>query len=86
MRVADNQIYALKKVKLLNLNDKEKENALNEVRLLASLNSKYVVTFFEAFWDHENSCLCIVMEFADNGDLFQKICIHQKQETLFEEY
>jgi NIMA (never in mitosis gene a)-related kinase len=29
--------YALKKVKIVNLNDKEKENALNEVRLLASI-------------------------------------------------
>jgi NIMA (never in mitosis gene a)-related kinase len=86
LRIADNQIYALKKVKLLNLNDKEKENALNEVRLLASLGSKYVIKFMESFWDHENSCLCIVMEFADNGDLFQKICLHQKAETQFEEH
>jgi NIMA (never in mitosis gene a)-related kinase len=30
-RLSDNQIYALKKVKLMNLNHKEKENALNEV-------------------------------------------------------
>ena len=29
--------YALKKVKLLNLSEKEKENALNEVRILASV-------------------------------------------------
>ena len=37
-RVEDNDVYALKKVKMLNLSDKEKENALNEVRILASLN------------------------------------------------
>ena len=34
-RNVDNQIYALKKVKLLNLSQKEKENSLNEVRILA---------------------------------------------------
>jgi len=33
----DNEFYALKKVKMLSLSDKEKENALNEVRILASI-------------------------------------------------
>jgi NIMA (never in mitosis gene a)-related kinase len=37
-RAEDNEVYALKKVKMLNLSDKEKENALNEVRILASIN------------------------------------------------
>jgi len=36
-RVSDEQEYALKKVKLMNLSDKEKQNALNEVRILASI-------------------------------------------------
>jgi len=33
----DGQAYALKKVKMGKLSDKEKENALNEVRILASI-------------------------------------------------
>ena len=37
-RQDDELHYALKKVKMLNLSDKEKENALNEVRILASIN------------------------------------------------
>ena len=37
-RSEDQAVYALKKVKMLNLSDKEKENALNEVRILASIN------------------------------------------------
>jgi NIMA (never in mitosis gene a)-related kinase len=36
-RVDDNDIYALKKVKLQSLTQKEKQNALNEVRILASI-------------------------------------------------
>lgn len=35
-RNSDNKIYALKKVKMGKLSVKEKENALNEVRILAS--------------------------------------------------
>lgn len=37
LRIQDMKEYALKKVKLLNLSLKEKENALNEVRILASM-------------------------------------------------
>jgi len=44
-------------VKLLNLSDKEKENALNEVRILASVKNKYVISYKEAFWDNEAQAL-----------------------------
>jgi NIMA (never in mitosis gene a)-related kinase len=55
-RLVDGNIYALKKVKLLNLSEKEKLNALNEVRILASVKSSYVISYKEAFFDeNENS-------------------------------
>jgi NIMA (never in mitosis gene a)-related kinase len=75
----------LKKVKLLNLSDKEKQNALNEVRILASLRSSYVIQYKEAFFDEGESCLGIVMEFAEKGDLYQKICEFKKAAVFFEE-
>ena len=56
-----------------NLSQKEKENALNEVRILASLNSKSIVGYKEAFFEDATACLCLVMEYADDGDLYQKI-------------
>jgi NIMA (never in mitosis gene a)-related kinase len=52
------------------LNDKEKENALNEVRILASINHPNVIAYKEAFFDDNSSSLCIVMEYADGGDLY----------------
>ena len=85
MRKVDKKIYALKKVKLLNLSDKEKENALNEVRILASVKSNFVVSYKEAFFDEQDRTLCIVMEFADNGDLLQKITEHKKRSIFFDE-
>ena len=84
-RIIDNKIYALKKVKLLNLSEKEKENSLNEVRILASVKSNFVVSYKEAFFDEKDNTLCIVMEFADRGDLYQKIVQHKKSAILFEE-
>ena len=50
-RKLDDQIYALKKVKLSNLNEKEKTNSLNEVRILASVKSNHVISYKEAFFD-----------------------------------
>ena len=84
-RNIDNNIYALKKVKLLNLSEKEKQNSLNEVRLLASIKSNYVISYKEAFFDEKDSTLGIVMEFANGGDLYQKIVEHKKTATFFEE-
>jgi len=38
-------------VKLNNLSEKEKENAINEVRILASIKHKNVISYKEAFVD-----------------------------------
>ena len=84
-RLVDGNIYALKKVKLLNLSEKEKQNALNEVRILASVKSSFVISYKEAFFDENESCLGIVMEYADKGDLYQKICEFKKAAVFFEE-
>jgi NIMA (never in mitosis gene a)-related kinase len=84
-RLVDGNIYALKKVKLLNLSEKEKQNALNEVRILASVKSNFVISYKEAFFDETESCLGIVMEYADKGDLYQKICEFKKACVFFEE-
>ena len=84
-RYADGNIYALKKVKLSKLSEKEKSNALNEVRILASVKSNFVISYKEAFFDERESCLGIVMEYADKGDLYQKITENKKTALLFEE-
>lgn len=52
-RVSDQQIYALKKVKLNNLNEQEKYNALNEVRIIASIRHPCIVNYKECFIDPE---------------------------------
>lgn len=41
----------MKKVRLGQLSIKEKQNALNEVRILASLQSEHIVGYKEAFFD-----------------------------------
>lgn len=55
------------------LTAKEKDNAINEVRILASINHENVAGYKEAFFEEATSTLCIVMEYADGGDLQSKI-------------
>ena len=62
-------IFAMKTIKLMMLNSKEKDNALNEVRLLASMDSPNIIKYKEAFYQECGNVLSIVMEFADGGDL-----------------
>ena len=81
-RRSDQDIYALKKVTMRKLKVKEKNNALNEIRILASLNHPNVISYKEAFFDDESESLCIIMEYADGGDLYQRILDFQKKSTL----
>ena len=75
----------MKKVKMGKLSAKEKENALNEVRILASINHPNVIGYKEAFFEDANNSLCIVMENADGGDLLQMINAHKKGNSNFTE-
>ena len=53
-RLEDGGLYALKKVKMEKLSDKEKANAINEVRILASIKHPNVIQYKEAFIDDQS--------------------------------
>ena len=52
---------------------------------LLYFSNKYVIAYKDAFFDEASSTLCIVMEFAEGGDLQEKINNHKKQATEFPE-
>ena len=81
----DKQIYALKQVNLINSPKNEIEAALNEIRLLASLNHPNIIGYKDSFYDNPSNTLNIVMEFADGGDLAKKIDYNKKNRCLFDE-
>ena len=73
-RIQDGKVYSLKKVRIIEgLSDKERQNSINEVRILASITkNQNVIRYYEAFMDQTEAetHLCVVMEYADGGDLF----------------
>ena len=84
-RKIDNQTYAMKRVKIIQLQEKEKQNALNEIRILASLNHKNIIGYKEAFFDEESQTLNIIMEYANDGDLSSKIKYNLRNGLIFRE-
>ena len=67
LRHRDNQNYVLKNISIGELSHKEQLEAINEVKLLASITSVYVVKYFDSFVEEDT--LHIVMEYCDKGDL-----------------
>ena len=84
-RLADQKTYAMKQVKISSLNTKERENALNEIRILASLQHPNIVGYYEAFYESTTKTMNIVMEYADDGDLDGKLKQCIKSHRIFEE-
>lgn len=67
----DNQQYIIKQINISSMSEKEKQEALNEVRVLSALNHPNIIRYITSFTSEGK--LCIVMEYAEGGDLYQKI-------------
>ena len=63
----DGKVYGIKEIAIKGLNQADREEAVNEIRLLASVKNEHIIRYHEAFVDGPR--LCIVMEFATHGDL-----------------
>ena len=84
-RKADKKIYAMKRINIAKMDQSERESALNEIRILASLSHPNIIGYKEAFFDEKSKTLNIVMEFADDGDIDKKIKDNVKKRNLFSE-
>ena len=84
-RKEDKKTYAMKRINISKLNDHEKESALNEIRILASLSHPNIIGYKEAFYDEPSKTLNIVMEYADDGDIDKKIKDNLKKRNFFSE-
>jgi NIMA (never in mitosis gene a)-related kinase 1/4/5 len=58
------------------MDKKQREDAINEVHVLKAMRHPYIITYKESFMDKK--CLCIVMDYADGGDLYTKIANQKK--------
>lgn len=69
----DGRFYVIKQVDLAKLNKKERQQSLNEAKVLSALRHPNIINYVDSFLAKKTDHLCIVMEFADGGDLCNKV-------------
>lgn len=75
--------FVLKAIDISRMDAKERRDAVNEVKVLSSLKHPYVIAYRESFL--EGRTLCIVMDYAEGGDLFNRIAKNRKAGQSFPE-
>eukprot|EP00668_Euglena_longa_P011733 GGOE01014148.1.p1 GENE.GGOE01014148.1~~GGOE01014148.1.p1 ORF type:complete len:403 (+),score=123.27 GGOE01014148.1:91-1299(+) len=73
--------YIMKLVDLSKMNRKERNASLHEAKVLSSLDHPNVIRYHDSFLSKRGDQLCIVMEWAEGGDLAAKV----KQRRMFSE-
>lgn len=69
--LVDGKYYAMKVIKVGSMDKKQRKDSLNEVMVLKEMKHPNIITYRESFM--HKKYLCIIMDYADNGDLYQKI-------------
>jgi serine/threonine protein kinase len=63
----------MKLIDLSKMNKKERTSSLNEAKVLSSLTHLNVINYVDSFLSRKTEHLCIVMEYAEGGDLSNRI-------------
>ncbi|KAH0571945.1 Kinase, NEK [Spironucleus salmonicida] len=82
-RTQDNNLYAIKQIKIKSLSNEDRESQLTEIRILASIFHPNILSLYEAF--AENGTLHMVLEYAQGGDLDKEIEKVTKSRQKFSE-
>ncbi|EFJ45748.1 NimA-related protein kinase 4 [Volvox carteri f. nagariensis] len=80
IRKVDKHVYAMKEIDLQGMSRKEQEECIRETRVLSSLDSDYIIRYYDSFL--EKGKLYIITEYAANGNLHDYI---KKQKSWLKE-
>jgi NIMA (never in mitosis gene a)-related kinase len=69
---SDGSLAVIKKIDIQKLSDEEKRETIKEAKILEVLNHPNIIRFKEVYKTKKGQ-LCIVMDYADGGDLQSKI-------------
>lgn len=84
-RKVDNSVYACKKIDISKMQKNEISDAVNEIRVLASIRHPHVVGFYDAFLANRDHELWVVMELCACGDLSSKVDRYRKRRKYMDE-
>uniref|UniRef100_A0AC35UHH6 Protein kinase domain-containing protein n=1 Tax=Rhabditophanes sp. KR3021 TaxID=114890 RepID=A0AC35UHH6_9BILA len=75
-RKLDDTLVIIKEIDMNGISQREREQALQEVFLLSSLDHKHVISYYDSF--HEDGILMIEMEYAEGGTLSQYLMLQDE--------
>jgi NIMA (never in mitosis gene a)-related kinase len=81
---ADSRLYVMKRLTLEHMSKKERDDALNECTVMMKLRRHPNIIRVHEYFEEANR-LNIVMDYADGGDLAQRIEAQAASKTLFAE-
>jgi NIMA (never in mitosis gene a)-related kinase len=80
-RKEDDSQVILKQINILELNKTERQNVVNEIKILSMLDHPHIVSYYDNF--EEDGLMMIEMEFAEGGSLQQ--FLKQRHNTFLSE-
>tara|TARA_B110001452_G_scaffold45932_1_gene35102 strand:- start:258 stop:1349 length:1092 start_codon:yes stop_codon:yes gene_type:complete len=66
-RIADGRAVVLKRIQVFDMGTKERNECMNEVKLLQSMTHPHIIAYLDCVIEHNE--LTVVMELAEQGDL-----------------
>ena len=63
--VTDSKMYVMKQISITQMSKKERDEALNEIKVLSALNHPNIIRYRESFV--EKTYIAIIMAYAEGG-------------------
>ena len=83
---SDNSFCVIKQIIVQDMNQKEKDDVLNEANILSKLDHQNIIKFYDLFESKKpKHSINIVTEYADGGDLSEKIKERKNKNNNFSE-
>ena len=79
----DKNTYVMKKMELNHLKESQQRECYREVSILRKVSHPNIIKYYSSFL--ENESLCIIMEYAELGDLYTLIKHYKRHQKFFEE-
>lgn len=80
----DHQLYVIKQVDLTKMGESEKKEMIREAKILEAMRHPNIICFREVYRTKKGR-LCIVMDYAEGGDISHKITEKHKKGQYFSE-
>ena len=79
----DSNVYVMKKMELNHLKESQQRECYREVSILRKVSHPNIIKYYASFL--ENESLCIIMEYAELGDLYTLIKHYKRHQKYFDE-